>query len=156
MLACGGTKGLSTPEENIPESAEEASTEEDIPENTVNEDSLKQAKLVEIYKEELTEVYRAEANGIVNFYILAQQRFYNGDFTNALSLINRASVIRENADVLALKGSIYLGLGEIENFESNWRKALELDADVPIPPLPYVVQQLQDIGLIDSNLKKNF
>tara|TARA_R110000868_G_scaffold304437_10_gene565146 strand:- start:19152 stop:19466 length:315 start_codon:yes stop_codon:yes gene_type:complete len=104
----------------------------------------------------LNDSYRTDANGIISYYILAQQRFYNGDYQNALKYINTAANIRENADILALKGSIYLGLGSTENFVANWRQALEIDADVPIPPIPYIVQQLQQNGLIDSNLKKSF
>lgn len=82
--------------------------------------------------------------------------FFNGEYQNALAYINRAANIRENADVLALKGSIYLGLGSEEDFISNWRRALELDSEVPIPPSPYIVQQLQENGLIDENLQKSF
>ncbi len=112
--------------------------------------------LVEVYKDELNEIYRADANGIISYYILAQQRFYNGDYQNALIYANRAANIKENADILALKGSIYLGLGLNENFVANWRQALELDPDVPLPISPYIIQQLQLNGLIDANLKKAF
>lgn len=123
-----------------------------------SEDSTqtKREALVNVYKEELNEIYQTDANGIVSFYILAQQRLYSGDYQNALIYINRAAKIKENADILALKGSIYLGLGLIENFVANWRQALELDSEVPIPPSPYIVQQLQQNGLIDENLKKSF
>ncbi|MFV1884483.1 MAG: hypothetical protein ACMZ7B_08350 [Balneola sp.] len=125
-------------------------------EDTVSPEQKRREQLTELYKEELSDQYQADANGLINFYILAQQRFFTGDYQNALILINRAASIKENADVLALKGSIYLGLGQTENFVANWRQALELDADVPIPPLPYIVQQLQLNGLLDENLQKAF
>ncbi|GAB5408490.1 MAG: hypothetical protein BalsKO_08550 [Balneolaceae bacterium] len=124
----------------------------------VPEDSIQTKKdaLLEVYKDELNEIYQTDANGIITYYILAQQRLYSGDYQNALIFINRAAEIKENADILAMKGSIYLGLGLTENFVANWRQALELDPEVPIPPSPYIVQQLQLNGLIDENLKKSF
>ena len=114
------------------------------------------ADLVDLYKDEVFAKYQAQANTLTNYYILAQQHFYSGDFENALFLINRASLIRENADVIALRGSIYLGLGYINEFVQHWKQALELDADVPIPNSPYLIRQLQNNGLIDENLKKAF
>ncbi|RNC85725.1 MAG: hypothetical protein ED557_02830 [Balneola sp.] len=112
--------------------------------------------LKELYREELFEKHNSEANQLVNFYILAQQKLFTGEYPEALSLIQRAAQIKENADVLALRGSIYLGLGQPDEFVSNWRRALELDPEVPILPSPYVIQQLQLYGLIDENLQKNF
>lgn len=129
------------------------------------EDSLEQVRakeeelrnaLVELYKDEIYSRYQAQTNTLTNYYILAQQHFYTGDFENALFLINRAALIKENADVLALRGSIYLGLGYINEFVSHWRRALEMDPSVPIPSSTYIIQQLQNNGLIDENLKKSF
>lgn len=129
------------------------------------EDSLEQVRakeeelrnaLVELYKDEIYSRYQAQTNTLTNYYILAQQHFYTGDFDNALFLINRAALIKENADVLALRGSIYLGLGYINEFVSHWRRALEMDPSVPIPSSTYIIQQLQNNGLIDENLKKSF
>ena len=131
-------------------------TPETAPEDTLTAEEQRREQLTELYKEELTDQYQAEANGLINFYILAQQRFYAGDYQNALVLINRAAAIKENADVLALKGNIYLGLGQDENFLASWRQALELDPEIPIPNLPYVVQQLQLNGLLDENFQKAF
>jgi hypothetical protein len=56
--------------------------------------------------------------------------------------------VKESADVLALKGSIYLGLGSIENFVEFWRQALEMDENLPIPPSPAIVEELKRQGLI--------
>lgn len=159
-LACGSSREASSPTET-PTVQDNNADVADIPvqtapEDTVSPEQKRREQLTELYKEELSDQYQADANGLINFYILAQQRFFTGDYRNALILINRAASIKENADVLALKGSIYLGLGQTENFVANWRQALELDADVPIPPLPYVVQQLQLNGLLDQNLQKAF
>lgn len=141
-------------EEQISEVQNES--QEAAPEDTLTAEEQRREELKELYKEELTDQYQAEANGLINYYIFAQQRFYAGDYQNALVLINRAAAIRENADILALKGSIYLGLGQNENFLASWRQALELDPEIPIPNLPYVVQQLQLNGLLDENFQKAF
>lgn len=119
------------------------------------EQELREA-LIELYKDEVYSRYQSQANTLTNYYILAQQHFYSGDFQNALFLVNRAALIKENADVLALRGSIYLGLGYINEFVNQWRRALEMDPDVPIPSSTYIIQQLQNNGLIDQNLKKAF
>lgn len=158
LISCKSSDQLSQPEsqEQTP-STEEVTPASETPVQT-QEDSaqIRREALTEVYKDELNEVYQTDANGIITYYILAQQRLYSGDYQNALVYINRAASIKENADILALKGSIYLGLGLIDNFVANWRQALELDSDVPIPPSPYIVQQLQQNGLIDENLRKSF
>ena len=119
------------------------------------EEELRQA-LIDLYKSEIHSKYQSQANTLTNYYILAQQHFYSGDYENALYLINRAALIKENADVLALRGNIYLALGYVNEFVNHWRRALEMDSSVPIPQSAYIIQQLQYNGLIDENLKKSF
>lgn len=114
-------------------------------------DSLKQ-----VYRDQLYEDNKNKANIITTFYILAQQKFYNGEYDEALFLINRAIKVRETADVLALKGSIYFGLGSTENFITFWGKALDMDKDVPIPPIPALIAELKKHGLINENPNRNF
>lgn len=129
------------------------------------DDSLKKAQeeaeqlrlqLIELYKKEVFAKYQAQANTLTNHYILAQQFFYTGEYENALLHINRAASIKETADVLALRGSIYLAMGNITEFIENWRTALEIDPEVPIPKSEYIITQLQKYNLIDENLKKSF
>lgn len=160
-MSCTSSREVATPSEELAgqqntDTVSNNVTNQPVSQDTLSPEQKRREQLTELYKEELSDQYQAEANGLINFYILAQQRFFSGDYQNALILINRAAAIKENADVLALKGSIYLGLGQTENFVANWRQALELDSDVPIPPLPYVVQQLQLNGLLDQNLRKAF
>lgn len=158
FISCRGSNQLSQSNSQI-ESApieEVADTNEELVQAKEDSALIRRNALVEVYKDELNEIYRADANGIISYYILAQQRFYNGDYQNALIYANRAANIKENADILALKGSIYLGLGLNDNFVANWRQALELDPEVPLPISPYIIQQLQLNGLIDANLKKAF
>ncbi|MBO6524759.1 MAG: hypothetical protein JJ971_13090 [Balneolaceae bacterium] len=150
------TSSTQEAEEQLSEAQDTNTNTTTAAEDTVTAEEKRREELTKIYKEELTDQYQADANGLINFYILAQQRFYAGDYQNALVLINRAAALKENADVLALKGSIYLGLGQNQNFLANWRQALELDPEIPIPPLPYVVQQLQLNGLLDENFQKAF
>ncbi len=145
----GGTSAVDSQELIISPEADS------IAQAQAKEEELRQA-LIELYKDDIYSRYQAQANTLTNYYILAQQHFYSGDFENALFLINRAALIKENADVLALRGSIYLGLGYINEFVNQWRRALEMDPEVPIPSSTYIIQQLQNNGLIDENLKKAF
>ncbi len=158
FVGCAPSVTVTSPTQEPDEQVAEVQndTPDTTTEDTLTAEEQRLEKLQELYKEELTDQYRADANGLINFYILAQQRFFAGDYQNALVLINRAANIKETADVLALKGSIYLGLGQNQNFIANWRQALELDPEIPIPPLPYVVQQLQLNGLLDENFQKAF
>lgn len=89
------------------------------------------------------------ANNVTHLYITAQQLFYGGYSEQALIMIRQANEVRENADIRALKGSIYLSLGNREKFEENWKKAMELDKNVPIPSIPIIQQELQNLGLLD-------
>ncbi len=159
-IACSSTNTTTIPpDESIPDLEENTVSDPEtqtVPSDTVSPEDKRREELTTLYKEELNDQYQADANGLINFYILAQQRFFSGNYQNALILINRAAAIKENADVLALKGSIYLGLGQTDNFLANWRQALEMDPEVPIPSIPYVVQQLQLNGLLDENLQKAF
>mgnify|MGYP001334386622 CR=1 FL=1 len=63
---------------------------------------------------------------------------------------------KENADILALRGSIFLGLGSVDNFVRDWRKALELDENLPLSYSNYVLRELQNQGLLDDKFRKNF
>ncbi|MAL16728.1 MAG: hypothetical protein CL670_08860 [Balneola sp.] len=124
--------------------------------DTDSEEDKRKAELEELYKEELKKTYQAKANGVTTYYILAQQQFHQAQYQNALYLINKALAIKETADVYALKGNIFLGLGSKEKFTENWKKALEMDANIPIPILPFITSELQNQGLVDADFKRNF
>lgn len=156
-VQCRSTGELSN-ESISPEEGSGSGTEV-IQSQTSPEDSARIAreeKLTEIYKEELRSDYKSKANRLTNYYILAQQRFYAADYSNALIYINRAIAIQENAYLFALRGSIHLGLGMRENFVNDWKKALDMDENVPIPQSEYIIGALRSYGLIDDNLNKNF
>ncbi len=146
--ASGNLNSATENSDSSPESFSEA------PE-TRSDDEIRDS-LSSFLKDELKDYYHAQANRLTSFYILAQQRFYSAEYDQALLLINRAANIKETADVLALKGSIYYGLGSIENFVSNWKQALDLDKNVPIPPSPPIVEELKRQGLLNDNLERNY
>lgn len=119
-----------------------------------DEEQIKALK--EKYGEQLRSRYQDQANEITTYYILAQRHFYNREYQNALSYIKKAENVRTNADVLALKGNIYYGLNNIDKFVGNWRKALEMDRNVPLPLSDSLIEALQEHDLINENLEPNF
>ncbi len=127
--------------------AETDSTTSDSKE--LSEEEQRRAELEEKYKNELQQRYEGRANGITTFYTTAQRLFYMGQHRVALYHINKAAEIQETSDILALRGSIYLALGNKEKFEENWRRALEMDENVPIPEVPFVLRELKILGLIN-------
>ncbi|HAH50314.1 MAG TPA: hypothetical protein DF712_10700 [Balneola sp.] len=151
LAGCSGTKELIT---NEPTQV----MQEEIPSSTIDSSETLTPKfeleqkvrdsLTQVYKDEIYRENQIKANRITTLYILAQEKFYSGEYQDALFLINRALRVKETADVLALKGSIYLGLGSIENFVAFWRQALEMDENLPIPPSPAIVEELKRQGLI--------
>ncbi|MFA5667811.1 MAG: hypothetical protein WC967_01110 [Balneolaceae bacterium] len=149
---CGSSKGIETAATN-PVVADTAAKTSKL---TVPEDDEAVKKAKNDYRNELNQKYKDAANAVTTYFILAQQQFFLGEYDDALFLINQATNFKENADILALKGSIYLGLGDREKFISYWRQALEIDANVPIPPSPYVEQQLKAEGLLNNQLQRNF
>ncbi|MBR9916822.1 hypothetical protein GYB29_03830 [bacterium] len=153
LFSCGSSKGMSVSEPVTSGQNEEASTQTESSNKSSNDEvDLEKARrdsLMQVYKEELHKDYQTKANRITTLYILSQQKFYSGEYQDAMFLINRALQVKETADLLALKGSIYLGLGSIENFVAFWRRALEMDEDLPIPPSPAIVDELKRQGLIE-------
>ena len=154
--ACGSSGTLNEEVQPIEPEQQEIQEESSEESKTDPEVEKRIAELEELYREELRKTYQAKANGVTTYYILAQQQFHQAQYQNALYLINKALAIKETPDVYALKGSIFLGLGSKEKFTENWRKALEMDENIPIPILPFITQELQNQGLVDANFKRNF
>ncbi|MFY0698498.1 MAG: hypothetical protein JXR11_11640 [Balneola sp.] len=153
LISCGSSKATSVNEPFESNQNERALTQtESSDTNTPDEADLEKARrdsLMQVYRKELHKDYQTKANRITTLYILSQQKFYSGEYQDALFLINRALQVKETADLLALKGSIYLGLGSSENFVAFWRRALEMDENLPIPPSPAIVDELKRQGLIE-------
>lgn len=153
FIACGTSRTTSSITANPSQNNPINSIETVATDSTETEEEKEQHRidsLTQVYKAELFNVNQAKANRITTFYLLAQQKFYNGEHSEALFLINQAARVKETADILALKGSIYYGLGSIENFLNFWRRALEMDENVPIPPSPVIISELKKYGLIDE------
>ncbi|MDZ4204370.1 MAG: hypothetical protein U1C46_06090, partial [Bacteroidales bacterium] len=70
------------------------------------------------------------------------------DYEKAIQQIDLALEIIENADLLALKGSIYLAKGSIPEAKTFWEKALKLDKEVPLSHLPGLKKWLVEVGLL--------
>jgi tetratricopeptide (TPR) repeat protein len=152
LFSCGSSKDMPVNEPVNADQNEETLAQTDSSETISPDIDLEKQRrdsLTQVYKDELYKDYQTKANRITTLYILAQQKFYSAEYQDALFLINRALQVKETADLLALKGSIYLGLGSVENFVAFWRRALEMDANLPIPPSPAIVEELKRQGLIE-------
>jgi len=127
-----------------------------VTDSKIDVEKMRRDSLKKVYTDQIYQENQIKANRITTFYILAQQKFYSGEYEEALFLINRALRVKETADVLALKGSIYFGLGSTENFITFWKRALDMDKNLPIPPFPAIVEELKRQGLINENPDRNF
>ncbi|MDR9416423.1 MAG: hypothetical protein RI564_09070 [Gracilimonas sp.] len=153
-LGCGTSGNIESAEDNQVTEAETDTTAETNSDEAEDKIAAEQReKFEEEYRKELIDRYQGKANGITTFYASAQRFFYMGRYQSALYHINKAAEIKETADVLALRGSIYLGLGNREKFTEEWRLALQMDNEVPIPDVPYLISQLKQEGLISQNYK---
>lgn len=154
ITGCSSSVVVTESQETQPETSTESLNKE-VPEEHIEELNSEAADQSEIDRQnevaerELEMRFQQEANNLTHLYISAQQLFYNGNSEQALIFIQQANDIRDNADIRAFKGSIYLSLGNREKFEENWRKALELDKNVPVPSTPSVQRELQNLGLIE-------
>ena len=153
IVGCGGSKDIAANEQQqasaVPKSTSDSSQSEQPTVPEIDEEQFKQDSLKKVYKDRIYRENQVKANRITTFYIQAQQKSFNGEYEEALFLINQALRIKETPDALALKGSIYFGLGSTENFVIFWIRALELDPDIPLPPSPVIVQELRRQGLIE-------
>lgn len=153
-VSCSSSKNLEQQNEGeLTEQTDSVATDttELLTEKEKAAEKERREKLEDKYKEELNEEYQGQANGITTFYAAAQRLFYMGKFQNALYHIDKAAEIKETADILALRGSIYLGLGDTDKFVEQWNQALQMDENVPIPNVPHLIRQLKAQGLISEN-----
>lgn len=152
-LGCGTSNNVDVePQEDELTAADSANANTD---SLSAEEERRRAELEELYRQELQERYNGRANGVTTYYINAQRLFYSGRYQAALYHINKAAEIKETSDILALRGSIHLALGSRDDFLENWRRALEMDENVPIPIAPFVVRELKAEGLIKQSYNPN-
>ena len=98
--------------------------------------------------EGLTAEYSKKANLVINHYVRAQQSFYHEKHLLALQEINSALDLIENADLLALKGAIYYGMGQYEEAASTFTRAFSLDKSLPLPRVAGLYGWLTDNNLM--------
>lgn len=159
-LGCSSSKDLKTtvnPSQNeLTETDDSLSVAEEKELQQKEDEEKLKAELEEKYRQLLYNQHQTRANGLTTYYILAQQQFYARQYDNALYLIDKAASFKETPDVMALRGNIYLALGQKNKFTQEWKKALELDPDIPIPSIPFVTNELKNQGLINDNSNRNF
>ncbi len=159
-LGCTSSKELSAtvnpPQKELTETADTLSAAEEKARQQKKAEEKLKAELEEKYKQLLYNRHQSRANGLTTYYILAQQQFYARQYNNAMYLIEKAASFKETPDVMALRGNIYLALGQKDKFAQEWRKALELDPDIPIPSLPFITNELKNQGLINDSYNRNF
>ncbi len=156
VAACGSSNQVQQEQQESSTEADSVAQEKLRAEAEKKQNEQRTKALKAKYREQLRDDYQAQANEITTLYLLAQRRFYRGEYEQALSIVNKALNLRENADLYALRGSIHLGLNNTDQFVENWRTALTMDKNVPLPLTDYVVEQLKKHGLINENLERNF
>jgi tetratricopeptide (TPR) repeat protein len=102
----------------------------------------------ENFRKRLRNEYSEKANKISDYYLKAQRALYRDDFDKALEEIDRALEIHKNADLLALKGSIYFSMKSFTEATVYWQEALKLDKNLPIPHIKGLKQWLTESGLM--------
>lgn len=88
-----------------------------------------------------------KANQISNYYLIAQRAMYKKEYQKALENIDLALAIHKNADLLALKGSIFFSMGSIERAKTIFTEALKMDENLPVPLLAGLNEWLIKEGL---------
>jgi tetratricopeptide (TPR) repeat protein len=91
--------------------------------------------------------YAKKANQISNYYLIAQRAMYKKEYQKALENIDLALAIHKNADLLALKGSIFFAMGSFERAKAIFSEAFKMDKNLPVPLLAGLNEWLMKEGL---------
>lgn len=112
---------------------------------------LKPDTIVEVqkFRERLSREYAEQANQIINYYLIAQRSLYKQEYEKALENINMALNIHKNADLLALKASVYWAMSSFEKARTLFAEAFQLDKDLPLPHLKGLSEWLKKEKLIE-------
>ncbi len=154
LVSCGSSgPSISEAPENAKQETPADTTETTEAVEDTQDLEQQREQMEQAYREELEERYQGRANSITTYYNNAQRLFFMQNYQAALYHINKAAEIRETSDILALRGSIYLALGSKQRFAENWRMAFEMDENVPIPNVGFVINELKALGLINQNYK---
>ena len=102
----------------------------------------------EKFKMRLEAEYAEKANIIADHYLKAQRALYRQEYHKAQQEIDKALKIHRNADLLALKGSIYFSTGDLVQAKKYWEEAFKLDKNLPLPHISELKKWLHDSGLL--------
>jgi len=102
----------------------------------------------EKFRMRLESEYAEKANKIADHYLKAQRALYRQEYQKAHQEIDKALKIHRNADLLALKGSIYFSAGDLVQAKKYWEEALKLDETLPLPHINGLKKWLHDSGLL--------
>jgi len=102
----------------------------------------------EKFRMRLESEYAEKANKISDHYLKAQRALYGREYQKAHQEIDKALKIHRNADLLALKGSIYFSTGDLVQAKKNWEEALKLDKTLPLPHINGLKEWLHNSGLL--------
>ncbi len=76
-------------------------------------------------EEDLQDQFSEKSKSALRYFVLAQQAFYQRDFTTSLDMVNRSLELYETDYGLALKGSIQFVKGRREEARELWDMAIE-------------------------------
>ena len=69
-------------------------------------------------------------------------------YQQALQEIDSALALIETADLLAFKGAIYFGMGQVEEAAKAFTRAFSLDKELPVPRVQGLLGWLTDNNLM--------
>jgi hypothetical protein len=85
--------------------------------------------------QELRSEYNSNLDNTLRYIILAQTAFYNGNISEAMSLVDQSLALFKTAQAFALKGSLNYLLGNKAEAQKNWERATELNPNILIPDI---------------------
>lgn len=138
-LLLGGCRGsgsaASAPEASADESEELLQSrtfevESSLPAAAERQAPEEEVRLSSAFVERAFADYAMRTNSKLTLFFRAQQRYHEGRYSEALSLIDRALAIEESADALAMKGMIFAGLRAESLAIEYWQRAIALDPQV--------------------------
>ncbi len=81
----------------------------------------------------LLHVYTHRANQVLDHYVKAQKALYAQDHEKAMTHIDQALLLTENADLLAFKGAVYFGMGKLTEARASFSQAFAIDRKAAVP-----------------------
>lgn len=102
-----------------------------------------------VLRERMIREHAEKANKVFDMYVKAQQAFYRERFVEALEHVDQGLALAENADLLALKGTIFFRAGHQVDARKAFTHALTLDPAVPLLQVRGLTEWLQQERLLN-------